>query len=95
MGTKKGLTGRAASRLKCLQTFNSLWLVMFLGRLDGLDPRIRTQRGLRIGNISVIVGMVEPPMIKGGYCLQNGLLPNIRVGYGSLAASLFLFGSMK
>jgi len=36
------------------------------------------------------VGVVEPPVLKGRNSLQDGLLPNIRVGYGALAPCLFL-----
>jgi hypothetical protein len=49
---------------------------VFLCRLDGLDPIIGTQRGLRIGHISVEVRVVEAPVFEGGYGLRNGLLAN-------------------
>jgi len=49
---------------------------MLLRCLNGLDPIIRTQRGLRIGHISVEVRMVETPVFEGGYGLRNGLFAN-------------------
>ena len=63
---------------------------MFLRRLDGLDPIIRTQWGLRIGDISVEVRMVETPVFKGRYGLRNGLFTDTRAWYCLLSACLLL-----
>jgi hypothetical protein len=38
---------------------------MLLGYLNGPDLRVRAQRGLCISNVTVQVGMVELPVLKG------------------------------